>query len=235
MHYGLRLRGRGCRPDGYGRCYTYFDMGVRPLALALWMAASIFAAEQDDITYRTLVQRVKSGDFSIDFRALRVACIKSSQCEPRSTADDLSVLNQAMADHRFQAAADLAERLIDEGFANMEVHADCVAIYKGLNHLEKSQFHLNVVTGMLGSIMASGDGRTKETAFEVTYTREEWITLSAKGLPYVGSGIVGVSQVTDGPHRYSRWEVLSPKTGQTVVVWFQTDLVSRVKDGAHRK
>lgn len=210
-------------------------MGVRPLVLALWMAASIYAAEKDDITYRTLVQRVKSGDFSIDFRALRVACIKSSQCEPRSTADDLGVLNKAMADRRFQAAADLAERLIDEGFANMEVHADCVGIYKELNQPEKAQFHLSVVTGMLRSIMSSGDGRTKEAAYEVICTREEYMALSAQGLPYVGSKVVGVSQITNGSHRYSRWEVLSPKTGQTVIVFFQTDLVSPDKDGPQRK
>lgn len=210
-------------------------MGVRSLVLGLWMAASILAAEQDDITYRTLVQQVKSGDFSIDFRALRVGCVKSSQCQPRSTADELADLNKAMADRRFQAAADLAERLIDEGFANMEVHADCVGIYKELNQPEKSQFHLNVVLGLLRSIMASGDGRTKQTAYEVIGTREEWMTLTSMHLPYVGSGVVGVSQVPDGPHRYSRWEVLNPKTGQTVVVFFQTDLVSHDKDVAHHK
>jgi hypothetical protein len=71
-----------------------------------------------------------------------------------------------------RAAADLAERLIDEGFVNMEVHADCVAIYKELNQPEKSQFHLNVMTGLMRSIMGSGDGKTKETAYEVICTRE---------------------------------------------------------------
>jgi hypothetical protein len=35
--------------------------------------------------YQTLVRRVEAGDFSVDFRALRLACMKSTQCEPRGT------------------------------------------------------------------------------------------------------------------------------------------------------
>jgi hypothetical protein len=61
------------------------------------------------------------------------------------------------------------------------------------------------------------------------------MTLSAQGLPYMGSGLIGVSQVTDGPHRYSRWEVVSPKTGHTVVVFFQMDSYSPGKDAPQRK
>jgi hypothetical protein len=44
--------------------------------------------EQDNI-YRTLVQRVEGGDF----HALRLARMKSSDCEPRGTKADLGAMN----------------------------------------------------------------------------------------------------------------------------------------------
>jgi hypothetical protein len=38
------------------------------------------ATDQANTTYRQLVERVKAGDFSVDFRALRMACARSNIC-----------------------------------------------------------------------------------------------------------------------------------------------------------
>lgn len=175
--------------------------------------------------YQTLVRRVEAGDFTVDFRALRLACMKSAQCEPRGTKADLAAINRAESDHQFDKVVEIAERLIRKGFVNIEAHADCVKAYEAIHDAAKSNFHLDVTAALLRSILLSGDGNTKETAYEVISDREEYSTLTAKGLPYVGSG-TSASAVEEGGHRYDRWEVLDPKTGKPVVIFFNTDAFS---------
>jgi hypothetical protein len=120
---------------------------------------------------------------------------------------------------------EIAERLISQGFVNIEAHADCVKAYEAIHDAAKSKFHLDVATALMRSILDSGDGKAKETAFEVISDREEYATLVALGLPYSGSG-VSTSAIEDGGHRYARWDVLNPKTGQNVLVFFNVDAFS---------
>ena len=84
---------------------------------------------------------------------------------------------------------------------------------------------MDVTAALLRSILLSGDGNTKESAYEVISDREEYSTLAAKGLPYVGP-VVSASATEEGGHRYERWEVLDPKTGKAVVIFFNTDAFS---------
>lgn len=47
------------------------------------------------------------------------------------------------------------------------------------------------------------------------------------GLPYISGGAFGpMAEIKDGGHRFARWEVKNPKTGQTVVVFFNVDAFS---------
>src|SRR5580698_3216726 len=93
---------------------------------ALKVPFSAMCAEQDDAVYRALVQRVEGGDFTIDFRSLRMACVRSSLCEPRGTKADLGALNRAEQDREYEKVVEIAEQIINRGFVNLEVHATCV-------------------------------------------------------------------------------------------------------------
>jgi hypothetical protein len=128
-------------------------------------ALHAMAGEQDDVTYQALVGRVKGGDLSIDFRSLRLACIRSNLCEPRGTKADLALMNRAVADHEPRSVVEVAERLIEKGYVNMEAHATVVQAYTQLNESAKAKFHLDVTVALLRSIMSSGDGKSKESAF----------------------------------------------------------------------
>jgi len=185
-------------------------------------------AEQDDATYRVLVQRVEAGDFTVDFRSLRMACVRSSLCEPRATKADLGALNGATQDRAFDKVVEIAGQLIRRGFVNIEVHATCVKAYAELHDPVRVKFHQDVVTALLRSILNSGDGKTKERAFEVICDREEYDTLTALGLPYYGSG-VSSSEVEDGGHHYDRWEIRDPRSGQMLIFFFNTDSFSPTK------
>jgi hypothetical protein len=185
-------------------------------------------AEQDDAVYRALVQRVEGGDFTIDFRSLRMACVRSNLCEPRGTKAGLVAMNRAVNDREYDKAAEIGEQIIGSGFVNIEAHATSAGAYTELHDLRKAKFHLDVTAALLRSILNSGDGKTLQTAFEVICDREEYDTLSALGQPYLGPE-VSSTVVEDAGHHYDRWEIRHPQTGQVLVFFFNTDAFSPTK------
>jgi hypothetical protein len=197
------------------------------------LSASVgICATADDIVYRDLTKRVKAGDFGVDFRTLRLACIKSSYCSPRGKPEDLAAMSRAEAGHQFDRAVAIAERMIDQGFVNVEARASCSSAYAKLNKPELAQFHRDVTAALMRSILKSGDGRSKETAFEGICTREEYVILSSRGLPFYGSAVTSFQELADGRHKYARWEVRDPKTQQGVVMFFNLDAFSAAKSRA---
>ena len=202
---------------------------------AFWsVSPAAFCAEQDDIVYQKLVQRVEGRDFTVDFRALRLACIRSSQCEPRATKTDLAAMNRAALDADFQKTIEVAERLIRQGFVNAEAHATCAAAYLAIHDPAESKFHMDVATALIRSILASGDGKTKEAAYEVISDREEYFALTALGLPYLSSGD-SVRTVEGSGHSCDRWEIKDPRTEQSVVLFFNVDAFSPIRSRASDK
>ena len=173
-------------------------------------------AAEADTTYRDLTSRVKAGDFSVDFRALRMACAKSSVCAPRATPEDLGLMNRAALDHRYTDAIDIAQRLLNEGYINMEAHVDLIQAYKETNQPDLAQFHTKVVTALLQSILTAGDGKTASTAYEVTSTREILIVLAGKGWPPSGHS----ESFNEGGHRYEKRTMQNLQTHTQEVVFF---------------
>jgi uncharacterized protein DUF4919 len=196
-------------------------LSVTALALIL-MSGSTFGADNDDVAYRALVQRVEAGDFTVDFRALRMACVKSTLCEPRGSKADLHLLNDAVSARDSARVIEVGERLINQGFVNIEAHATLVNAYMQMHDAKKSQFHLQVTTALIHSILDSGDGKTKETAYRVISDREEYATLSSLGLPYFGPN-VSYAAIKEGGHGYDRFEISGSTAGQNRVVFFNVD------------
>jgi len=126
-----------------------------------WSASLGTAAEQDEITSRTLMQRVKSGDLTVDFRVLRLACMKSIHCEPRGTKEDLAEINRAADSHQLNKLVEIAEGLIERGIVNVEAHANLVKPNAELNEPVKAKFHLDVTNALLRSIFATGVAKTR--------------------------------------------------------------------------
>jgi hypothetical protein len=180
--------------------------------------------DQADKTYRELVDRVNGGDLRVDFRLLRFACVASRVCDLHGKHEDLLAMSQAGKDNQPEKVAKIAEGLIEQGFANMEAHAVCAKVYADLKQPEKAKFHLDVTAALMRSILNSGDGKSKETAFEIVHTREQLYVLAALGLPSTGEGVLSVETVKIDPHRWEKWEALNPKTGGREVVFFNTDV-----------
>jgi hypothetical protein len=165
---------------------------IAPRALVVALAILTIAAEaqspvEASSSYRELVERVKKGDLSVDFRELRFACLEAENCDPRGDNKDLIPMQQAIRSKDYKKAAKVGESLIDRGFVNIEAHAICSQAYEALKDSSKAKFHHDVTSALIRSILSTGDGKAKETAFEVIGTSEEHLVMSVLGLPHLGS------------------------------------------------
>lgn len=178
------------------------------------------ATDPAESQYRELVNRASDGDLSVDFRALRLACLKTSSCDPRGDSKDLIAMRRAIQAKEYETAQKAAERLIEHGFVNIEAHVVCAQAYSALNDSENAKLHHDIAAGLIRSILNTGNGKTKETAFEVIGTFEEHVVMAVLGLPAFGSQ----SLMPGKPHSYDCLVVDDPKTGQKVSRYFNIDL-----------
>jgi hypothetical protein len=195
-----------------------FELSVVGVFLFL-IPICAYSADNDELAYQSAVDRVKAGDLSIDWRGLRFACLKAPSCQPRASKADLAVLN---ATSKLEDKLQLALKMIDQGFANIEAHADASGIYKALGKSTEADREYAIVLAFMRSIFDQHDGKSKETALEVITGREEYVVVSSRGFPYYGPR-VKTSQFRDGPHRYSRWEIASADALHLTIIFFNED------------
>jgi hypothetical protein len=189
-----------------------------PYLAAAALALASAANPNADAPYLELVEKVKAGDLSIDFRALRLACAKADHCDAHGDSQELIAMRRAIQSHDYKPAIKSAEKLIAAGFPNIEAHAVCAQAYEALKEPDKAKFHHDVTSALIRSILSTGDGKTKETAFEVIGTQEEYLIASVLGLPRPMS-----QSLITGPHNYDLLEVDDPKTGKNVSLYFNID------------
>jgi uncharacterized protein DUF4919 len=197
-----------------------------PLALAgaflLLAAISSRAADATDVAYKQLVARVVSGDLSVDFRTLRMECLKAGKaCDASGPVDDMTAMQRAMHDNKYDKAVIIGEDLIDRGFVNIAAHGACAKAYDALHEIEKAKFHRSVTSALIRSIMISGDGKSKESAFEVISSSEEYIAMQVLGLNDPAS--LKQSLISEKSHSYDRLEESIPGRDDKAVVFFNID------------
>lgn len=188
---------------------------MRQLVLLLMFTAISLSAQ----TYEELVKRAEGGDLSVDFREMRFSCLQAKSCDASGHSDAAKDMYKAMQAADYKKAVKFSEQVIAKGFTNIEAHMVCSTAYEKLGDAEKAKFHHDVASGLLRSIFASGDGKTKETAFEVVTTGEEYVVVSVMGLPRFGSQAL----IAGKPHSYDLQTREDPKSGQKVEIYFKID------------
>jgi hypothetical protein len=188
--------------------------------------------DDPDSVYRDLAAKLRKGDMSIDFQALRFACSAAQQCEVRGNVTDLASEAEASKLKDWTTARQICEKLLDRGYADVEIHANLTAIFNELNDLKSMRFHRDIVAGLLGSIRKK-KGDSKETAMEVISHREIYSVLASMQLPYSGPS-VGWSSFNDNGHNYESYEIADPISKTKTRVYFNVDHVNKQKDVTNR-
>ena len=169
--------------------------------------------------YAAMAARVKGGDVAIDYRALRDAYAASPSYAPYGgDFDDARLeMRKAFNAQDCKKALTNAEKVLKLLYIDIMSHLLSGRCYERAGDQAKADFHRKVARGLLDSIMASGDGKTTQTAFVVVRIDEEYDVLSALRFKLTTQSL----DSADG-HAFDRMEVTSA-SGEKSTLYFQID------------
>src|SRR5581483_8487391 len=128
--------------------------------------------------YRSLVQRAKVGDQTVNFRDLRFDYMDSQDYEKGSdTEAQKKTMWAALKEHNVKDALTNADAVLAGDYADIDAHFVEYVSHRELKEAELSDLHHSIFQGLLRSITDSGDGKTPETAFQVIEVHEEYVVL----------------------------------------------------------
>jgi hypothetical protein len=183
-------------------------------------AASAQKPSKDGKEYDALVAKLKAGDTSIDFKALRIAFTQSNGYSPYGGgSDDVKAAFAALEKKDYKSAKSKAEKALNDDYIDMDAHVAALLAYKGLGDASKESFHKAIYLGLVNSILNSGDGKTPETAYIVISTHEEYVALRALGLQPAGQSLQHLGQ-----HTFDVMQAVDKASKAETKVYFNIDI-----------
>jgi len=192
-------------------------------ALCLLLVTSCCLAAHKDSTadYKSLVERARNGDQTVDFRRLRLAYADSEAYDNAPDTDpQKKAMGKALKEKDFHAAIKNADKVLESDYADMEAHYVESVAYRELNRTDLSDIHNFIYRALLKSITASGDGKSLETAFQVIQVHEEYVLLRSMGVGLPKQQ----SLVESKGHSYDKMVFNDPDNGQETVLYFNVDI-----------
>ena len=175
------------------------------------------AANKDD--YESLLARVKRGDQTVDFKALRFAYTETKAYNPYGgDREARKAMFAALNSKEFDKVLAQAEKILDQNYVDISAHFCAFVAHKELQHAEQAALHKFIVDGLLKSITSSGDGKTAATAFVVISTDEEYVFFNFAGLRPTQQALVN-----ENGHAYDKMTAVNPETNQPVTYFFNID------------
>ena len=185
----------------------------------IFSPVSIFSQQEGRQTYESLLERVKKSDPAMDFTALRYAYADNPPKDAKKVEPEASkTMFSAYRSKDYGKAIEYAEKILNGSYVDINAHLVAAAAYKEKKNAEKERFHRYVAEGLIKSILNSGNGKSRETAFVVISTSEEYVILRVLGL-MIGSQSL---ESADG-HHYDRLDANDPNTNKTVTLYFNID------------
>jgi hypothetical protein len=174
--------------------------------------------------YQALLERVKKSDMSVDFTKLRRLHTQLDTYDPYGVESQADLSN-AFASGDPKQVKWLAERNLETNYLDLDAHAAAAAAADRLGERAAADHHRYVLQGVVDSVLASGDGKTPETAYTVVAISEEYATMAKLGLEVMGQALV-----RDGEHAYDLLHGMDPGTKATREVYFNIDPLMRALD-----
>ena len=182
------------------------------------------SAENPETTkssYPDLLAKLKGGDISIDYKALRIAFSQTQDSGPYGSDRDVRrKMYSALNGKKYKDAIKAADEILRSEFVNADDHAVKSIAYRALEDTQKADFHKAVYLGLLNSIITGADGKTADTAFVVISTEEEYSVMRA-----LGYSVLSQSLVHQGDHTFDVLSGTDQKTNAPVTVYFNIDIV----------
>jgi|GEM_PF-1648570 len=147
--------------------------------------------EEDTSPYHQLVQRVKSGDQTVDFLKLRDA-FSEWLCNDKVNTDapNREAMVEAFEKKNLAKAIELIEAVLDYEFVNRSLHLAAEDAYRQLGNPTKADFHKTIAHKLLHAVLTSGNGKTTETAYRVLDVSEEYFVMRELGYSVHGQALL---------------------------------------------
>jgi hypothetical protein len=194
------------------RCF-----GIAAFLLATGFLTALPQNQAPD-KYQTLLARLKQGDMTVDFLELRRAYADSPKFTDGSDPEESKAMFSAFNKGDFDQALEHSKKILEKYYLDIEAHQIAYLAYRELHIQEEAEFHHKIARGLIQAIFQTGDGKSRETAWEVLSTHEEYVILHVLGL-MPGSQ----SLIRAGKHSFDELEANDPKTGQKVTLYFNID------------
>ena len=133
-------------------------------------------------TYHPLLSRLRSGDTSVDFTALRLAYAASADYSPYgSDADPFrDSLNAALGRQDYRRAVSVADSALNADYLDIRTHVIKAYAAEQVGDSNTAKWHRGVAARLVASIMQSGVG-TIDSPYVVVTIAEEYAVLGMTG------------------------------------------------------
>ncbi|MGH8597313.1 MAG: hypothetical protein ACREXT_11710, partial [Gammaproteobacteria bacterium] len=146
------------------------------LIYVLGLAAPVLA----DDNFSSLKDRVRGGDFSVDFRALRMAYAATPAYRP-NTGVSLAFRQRvqvALEAKKFTTALQASDDWLAQEYVNPFAHLGAARAHDALGHAEQARFHQRVADRLYESICRDGEGFSVDSPCPVLSIDEEHFYLA---------------------------------------------------------
>lgn len=187
-------------------------------SLALSFAHTAQAKEDgfDRAAYVEAVEKIKSGDLTIDFKWLRQQnAIQFHYSVP--DWDEARRADEALPDAP-ETALKLAQAQIEANFLDIYAHAVADTAFKKLGRTQEAQAEHALILALLSTVTDGRDGQSADQAWNAVSVDEEYIVLNLLGFRTGDQALAN----TDG-HVFDVMTVTDRETGDELKIWFNID------------
>lgn len=187
---------------------------------------AVTAPTATNSSYALMVDRLRAGDSTVDFTALRTAFTRTPAYRGMMMAF-YQPLWRTLNAGDFEGAVKVADRVLDQNYAEPNAHMVAALAHRALGHIEQADFHLAVADGLIKSITSKGDGNTVESAYQVIDISEEYALFRAMKVSMKSQAMVG--SPVEGRPIVDRVVVVDSRTNEERTMFFSVDNPTTVR------
>jgi len=157
---------------------------LQKMMLFIFLIASngiVNAQHKDSIpAYSTFLKEIEEGDLDIDYRQFRISYIYSKEFKNKTDANYYNLKDEVfkyIQKKRYKKILDVCHRMLKVDYTSMFAHKYIQQTAKIIGDTLQYKKHHDIEFGLLKSIVHNGDGKSCETAWEVTQIEEEYFIL----------------------------------------------------------
>ena len=172
--------------------------------------------------YESLLKKVKKGNKEINYFDFRMSFTRSKDYKPSNPELDSlrKKMIQELNSKEYKNAIKLADSILSKEYIDMYAHYTCYYAYTAMGDTVKASFHVFIMDRLLNSIIESGDGKSKESAFLIISSNEEYFLIFIYKLQVTEKSFTNLNG-----EPIDVFKAVDPETKDSFELYFNTSLM----------